>query len=143
MWCFLHRNFPVMYVSFPKKSLIPQLDGSNSSPKSKLIFHGSNKFTTESNLAPSSSSYSMFGYCSSDNCKLYPNRKRAKVGNFYACFVSTDSSIKACNLVHTHSRTNLCLTLSLQGYSKTRIRWGRGGQLDPPLPLNPMFDVQI
>ena len=98
-------------VIFPRESLIPQLDGSDPSPKSNSnpIFHGSNKSTTEPNLAPSSSSYSMFGYCSSDKCKLCPKRTRAKVGDFYACFVSTDSSTKGCDLVHAHSRTNLCL----------------------------------
>ena len=49
-------------VSFPRESLIPHLYGSDPSSKSKPIFHGSIKSTTESNLAPSSSSYSMFGY---------------------------------------------------------------------------------
>ena len=96
--------------AFPSESLIPQLDGSDPSPKFKPIFHGSNKSTTESNLAPSSSSYSMFGYCTSDKCNLCPKRTRAKVGDFYACFASKDSSTKGCDLVHAHSRTiNLCL----------------------------------
>ena len=103
------KTFPSFDVSFSRESLIPQMDGSDPSPKSKPIFYGSNKFTTESVLAPSSNSYSMFGYCSSDKCKLCPKRTRAKVGDFYACFVSTDSSTKGCDLVHAHSRTNLCL----------------------------------
>ncbi len=92
-------------MSFPSESLIPQLDGSDPSPKFKPIFHGSNKSTTESNLAPSSSSYSMFGYCTFDKCNLCPKRTRAKVGDFYACFVSKGSSTKGCDLVHAHSRT--------------------------------------
>ena len=103
------ETFPSCDVSFPSESLIPQLDGSDPSPKSNLIFHGSNKSTTESNLAPSSSSYSMFGYCTFDKCNLCSKRTRAKVGDFYACFVSKDSSTKGCDLVHAHSRTNLCL----------------------------------
>jgi len=90
------ETFPSCDVSFSRESLIPQMDGSDPSPKSKPIFYGSNKFTTKSVLAPSSNSYSMFGYCSSDKCKLCPKRTRAKVGDFYV-------------LVHVHSRTNLCL----------------------------------
>ena len=39
-------------------------------------------------------------------------------------------------------KQRLLLTLSLLGYLKTRICWG-GVNLPPPLPLNPMFDVQI
>ena len=55
------ENFPFCDVSLQRESLIPQLEGSDPSPKSKPIFHGSNKSTTESNPAPASSSYSMFG----------------------------------------------------------------------------------
>jgi len=77
------ETFQSCDVSFPRESVIPQLDGSDPSPKSNPIFHGSNKYTTESNLAPSSSSYSMFGYCTSDKCNLCPKRTRAKVGDLY------------------------------------------------------------
>ena len=115
--------FPSCDVSFPRESLIPQLDWSDPSPKSKPIFHGSNKSTTESNLAPSSSSYSMFGYFSSVKWKLCPKWTRAKVGDFYACFVSTDSSTKDCDLEHSHSRTNLCLIDSEHIYINVKCHY--------------------
>ena len=40
------ENFPFCDVSLQRESLIPQLEGSDPSPKSKPIFHGSNKSTT-------------------------------------------------------------------------------------------------
>ena len=40
------ETFPSCDVSFQRESLIPQVNGSDPSPKSKPIFHGSNKSTT-------------------------------------------------------------------------------------------------
>ena len=46
------ETFPSCDVSSPRESPIPQLDGSDPSPKSKPFFHGSNKSTTEYNPPP-------------------------------------------------------------------------------------------
>ena len=74
------ETFPSCDVSSPRESLIS--NGSDPSPKSKPIFHGSNKSTTESNLSPSSSSYSVLGYCTSDKCNLCPEKNKSKSGGF-------------------------------------------------------------
>ena len=52
----------------------------------------------------------MFGFCQDTTCLICPDKTMEKIGNYDACFPSTDKSIPGCERVHWHSKNTLCFT---------------------------------
>ena len=63
----------------------------------------------------------MFGFCQDTTCLICPHETTEKIGNYDACFPSTDKSIPGCELVHWHSKNTLCFTTLICGKISLRL----------------------
>ena len=138
-----YPNLPLLnesLTSFTPSSNIPQLDGENepepdSEPNSEPEQNSEPKPEQALNLItepippelepepglnpPLNIVNPMFGFCQGTACSICPDKTTEKIGNYDACFPSTDKSIPGCERIHWHTKNRLCFTAS--EFKKTKM----------------------
>ena len=104
--------------TFLSSSPIPQIDGESDpelhnklEPEPETELEPEPESRCEAKLIPPLNIINpIFGLCCDCKCLICPRNTTEKIGDFYACYCSSDASVQSCQQLHWHSKTNLCRT---------------------------------